>query len=266
MQLPPPDVWASGVAYEPFIGRWSRLVAREFLTWLAVDPDMLWLDVGCGTGAITEAVLTTAAAAHVFAVDASPAYTAHARARTSDPRAAFAVADARALPFASSCAHAAVSGLVLNFVPSPELAAAEMVRVTCPGGTVAAYVWDYAEGMTMLRRFWDAAVTLHPSAAAMDEGRRFPLCQPAALEALWRASGVDAIAGCAIEVATPFRDFDDYWAPFLSGQGPAPSYVASLAEPERERLREYLRSTLPAAPNGAITLTARAWAVRGTRP
>ena len=138
-------------------------------------------------------------------------------------------------------------------------------HVTRPGGIVAAYVWDYADGMTMLRRFWDAVTAVHPSAVAMDEARRFPLCQPAALADVWRASGLDAVEGCAFEVATPCRDFDDYWAPFLSGQGPAPSYVASLTAPERERLREQLRSTLSTAPSGAIELTARAWGVRGAR-
>jgi SAM-dependent methyltransferase len=259
-------MWASGSAYEPFIGRWSRLVAREFLSWLDVAPHGLWLDVGCGTGAITEAILTSAAPGRVFAIDMSEAYAAHARARTTDPRAAFAAADARALPWASDRANAVVSGLVLNFVPSPELAVAEMARVARRGGTVAAYVWDYAEeGMTMLRRFWDAAAAVNPAAASMDEARRFPLCEPTALADVWRASGLAEIEGRAFMVPTLFRDFDDYWMPFLGGQGPAPSYVASLADTDRERLREHLRATLPASPSGAIALTARAWGVRGIR-
>jgi SAM-dependent methyltransferase len=259
------EAWASGSAYEPFIGRWSRLIAREFLIWLAVPPGKVWLDVGCGTGAATEAVVATAAPSALFAADMSAAYAAHARALIRDPRASFAVADAQALPWPTGCAHAAISGLVLNFVPQPALAVAEMARATRTDGMVAAYVWDYANGMTMLRRFWDAAVALDASAEALDEGRRFPLCQPVALAELWRTNGLDVVSGCALEVPTNFRDFDDYWAPFLSGQGPAPSYVAGLAAPAREGLREYLRSTLPVAADGTITMTARAWAVRGIR-
>jgi hypothetical protein len=154
---------------------------------------------------------------------------------------------------------------VLNFVPRPGLAVVEMVRATRRAGTVAAYVWDYADGMMILRRFWDAVIAVDPSALGLDEARRFPLCQPAALADVWRASGLDRVDVFAFEVLTPFRDFDDYWTPFLSGQGPAPSYVATLAEPERERLREHLRATLPTAPSGAIELTARAWGVRGIR-
>jgi SAM-dependent methyltransferase len=262
----PAEVWASGAAYEPYVGRWSRLVAREFLAWLAVAPGADWLDVGCGTGALTEAILAGAAPARVRAADASAGYVAYARARTPDARAAFAAADARALPWAAAGADAVVSGLVLNFVPEPALALAEMARVARPGAVVAAYVWDYAEGMQFMRHFWDAAAALDPAAAALDEGRRFPLCRPAALEALWRGAGLRGVAGRALAVPTRFRDFDDLWAPFLGGQGPAPSYATSLDPDRRARLRERIRAGLPVAADGAIALEARAWAVRGVRP
>ena len=261
----PADVWASGAAYEPYVGRWSRLVAREFLGWLAVAPGAEWLDVGCGTGALAETILAQAAPARVRAVDASPEYAAYARSRIADPRATFGAADARALPWAAAQADAVVSGLVLNFVPQPEAAVAEMVRVACRGGVVAAYVWDYAEGMQLMRHFWDAAAALDPSAAALDEGRRFPLCQPNALDALWRGAGLREVMGRAIDVPTRFRDFDDFWSPFLGGQGPAPSYAAALNPERRARLRDRLRVALPIASDGSIALTARAWAVRGVR-
>jgi hypothetical protein len=129
---------------------------------------------------------------------------------------------------------------------------------------VAVYVWDYAEGMELIRRFWDAA-SLDPDAAPLDEARRFPLCAPAALEELWRSAGLAGVETRAIEVPTPFADFDDYWRPFLGGQGPAPGYVMSLDGDRRKALRERLRAELPTSADGRIRLTARAWAVRGTR-
>jgi hypothetical protein len=158
-----------------------------------------------------------------------------------------------------------VSGLLLNFLPAPTAAVVGMARAARPGGTVAAYVWDYAGGMELLRTFWDAAVELDPSAGALDEGRRFPLCDPARLERLWRDAALTDVESTGLDVATPFQDFDDYWRPFLGGQGPAPSYVASLDDDRREALRERLRARLPAGADGRIALRARAWAVRGRR-
>ena len=255
-------IWASGAAYEPYIGRWSRLVAREFLAWLAVPPNARWLDVGCGTGALSATVLDTTCPEAVTAIDFSDGFVAYARGHVTDPRASFRQADAQALPFGAATFDAAVSGLVLNFLPQPERAVAEMARVTRPGGTVAAYVWDYAGGMQLMRHFWDAAAALDPAAAALDEGRRFPLCRPEPLERLFAAAGVRDVAVRPIDVPTVFRDFDDFWTPFLGGQGPAPAYVMSLPEEQRAALRERLRATLPTAANGALHLRARAWAAR----
>jgi SAM-dependent methyltransferase len=158
-----------------------------------------------------------------------------------------------------------VSGLVLKFLPSPERAVAEMVRVTRPGGVVAAYVWDYAGRMGLIRHFWDGAVALDPGARERDEGRRFPLCDPDRLDALFRTAGLGLVASRAIDVPTAFRDFDDYWQPFLGGQGPAPGYAMGLDEGRRAAPRDHIRSRLPISPDGSIHLVARAWAVRGTR-
>ena len=262
----PVEVWAAGDAYEPYIGRWSRLVARELLAWLGVAGGAVWLDVGCGTGALAGAVLEVADPAALVGLDPSTGFVAHARDRLGDPRARFLVADARRLPLAGAAVDAAVSGLVLNFVPDPAQAVREMARVTRPGGRVAAYVWDYAEGMELIRRFWDAAAALDPAAAALDEGRRFPLCRPEPLAGLLRDAGLAEVEARPLRVPTVFRDFDDYWTPFLGGQGPAPGYAMSLDEPGRAALREALRARLPAAADGSIALTARAWAVAGRRP
>jgi SAM-dependent methyltransferase len=182
-----------------------------------------------------------------------------------DRRAAFVVADARALPQPARSVDVVVSGLALNFIPQPEIALAEMTRVARPGGTVALYVWDYAGRMELVRRFWDAAVALDPRASALDEGRRFPICHPAALEAHLRGAGLLEVESRAIEVPTRFRDFDDYWSPFLGGQGPAPGYAMGLDEDRRSALRERIRRSLPIAADGSIALVARAWAVRGRR-
>jgi SAM-dependent methyltransferase len=258
-----PDVWARGEPYEAYVGRWSRLAAADFVDWLEVPAVRRWLDVGCGTGALTELVLARAAPVSVVGVDPSEGFVEFARAAVLDERASFAVGDAQALPFAAGSVDAAVAGLVLNFVPEPLAAAREMARVTVTGGTVAAYVWDYAGDMQMMRRFWDAAVELDPGAAELDEGGRFPIARGDALGDLFAAARLGGVETRAIDVPTHFRDFDDYWAPFLGGQGPAPSYASSLSEHERATLRERIRDRLPVEPDGSIRLLARAWAVKG---
>ncbi|HEX4864709.1 MAG TPA: methyltransferase domain-containing protein [Acidimicrobiales bacterium] len=247
------------------MGRWSRRVAREFLRWLAVEPGRQWLDVGCGTGALTETILALAQPAGVEAMDPSEGYLERAGRQIDDPRVTFGVGNAQAVPSPDRRFDAVVSGLVLNFVPDPPGAVEEMTRVAADGGVVAAYVWDYAEGMQLIRRFWDSAMALEPAAVSLDEGERFPLCRPEPLRSLFLGGGLTDVQVHAIEVSTPFRDFEDYWTPFLGGQGPAPSYVTSLSEEGRLALRDRLRSSLPIAENGTIVLTARAWAVRRYR-
>jgi SAM-dependent methyltransferase len=258
------DNWAAGDLYEPYVGRWSRKVAPEFLRWLHLLASERWLDLGCGTGALTQAILAHAAPATVQGIDPSPGFIAHAQAHIQDPRVSFAVGDAQAIPLDANSVDVAVAGLVLNFVPEPERALTEMVRVTRPGGTVAAYVWDYAGKMELMRYFWDAAAALDPK--AQDEGPRFAFCQPDPLQALFEQAGLQAVQVQAIDVPTVFRDFDDYWSPFLGGQGPAPAYAMSLSEADRAALRERIRAALPQPRgDGCIELMARAWAVRGRR-
>jgi SAM-dependent methyltransferase len=266
MSARPSDVWAAGEAYEPYVGRWSRLVAREFLAWLALERDLRWLDVGCGTGALTATILAQAHPRAVLGIDPSEGFIAHARRNIHDARANFEIGEARNLPVEAGAFDAAVAGLVLNFVPEPARAVAEMRRAVVPGGTVAAYVWDYAEGMQLMRHFWDAAAALDRAAEDLDEGRRFPLCRPQPLHALFAAAGLERVELRAIDVPTVFRDFEDYWSPFLGGQGPAPTYCMALSEADRARLRDRLERSLPRAPDGSIPLTARAFAVRGVSP
>jgi SAM-dependent methyltransferase len=258
-------LWASGERYEPYVGRWSRRVAERFVPWLDLPPGLRWLDVGCGTGALTDAVLQGAGPASVLGVDPSPGFLGYAAATVADRRAAFARGDARALPVAADAFDAVVSGLVLNFVPDPAEGLAELRRAARPGGTVAFYVWDYTGDMQLMAWFWDTAVELEPSAAGQAEASRFAFCLPEPLTRLAEGVGLLDVEVEGIVVPTVFADFDDYWTPFLSAQAPAPLYLASLDEAGHVALREALRERLPRADDGTIPLTARAWAVRGRR-
>ena len=258
------DTWSSGTAYEGFIGRWSRPVAERFVPWLEPNAGATWIDVGCGSGALSSTVLRLAEPSRVIGVDPSADFIEHARDSVDDERASFHVGDALGLPADDGSANYLVAGLVLNFVSDPDAALAEMSRVASAGATIAAYVWDYADGMQMLRAFWDAAVDLDPQAANLDEAARFPLCRPEPLRGLFDDAGLVDVHQTDITVDTIFTDFDDFWTPFLSGQGPAPGYCAGLSPQDRDRLRELLRSRL-APDHGAITQTARAWAIRGIR-
>ena len=264
-QTPHKETWTSGSAYEPYVGRWSRLVAREFLNWLDVPAKSHWLDVGCGTGALSETILNSATPSTVKGMDRSEGYVAFAREQVRDERAQFEVGDAQALPVETGAYDAVVSGLVLNFIPQPHRAVAEMARAARSKSVVAAYVWDYAGKMQLMRHFWNAATALDLAAYDLDEGRRFPICQPDPLRELFQNAGLRGVEVRPIDIATDFRDFDDYWSPFLGGEAPAPGYVKSLSDDQRVALRERIRAGLPFALDGSIPLVARAWAVRGFR-
>lgn len=261
----PNDVWASGDSYEPYVGRWSRLVAQEFVHWLALPEGIEWLDIGSGTGALSQTILDTANPQRVKGIDRSDEYVEFTRNHVHDPRAEFDVGNAQSLPVESETFDAAVSGLVLNFVPSPNQMIAEMTRAVRDRGVVALYVWDYAGKMQMMRHFWNAAIALDPAARELDEGRRFPICSPDALTDLFENASLFDVQARPIDIAADFKNFDDYWSPFLGGQGPAPGYVMSLSEKRRSQLRERINNSLPFALDGSITLVMRAWAVKGMK-
>lgn len=257
------DQWAAGATYEGFMGRWSRLLAPEFVSWLPVRPAAHWLDVGCGTGALSDAICARAEPASVVACDPSEPFVQYARRRRVDPRVSFVVAGVGRLPTRSGGFDSVTSALALNFFPRPEAAVEEMRRIAVSDGLVSACVWDYAGRMEFLRRFWDVAAALDPEAGDLDEGRRFPICRPEALVARFRAAGLRDVVCEAIEIPTRFSSFSDFWAPFLGGTGPAPSYVAGLEPSRREALASQLERALPREPDGSIRLMAGAWAVRG---
>lgn len=256
------DTWESGSPYELYVGRWSRKVAPEFLAWLAQPPGKKWVDLGCGTGALSAAIVDHCAPASVTGVEPSEGFLKTAKANLGN-KVTLHQGGAAAIPLRDGSADVIVSGLVLNFVPDQRAAMAEMRRVVGRGGIIAAYVWDYAGKMELMRYFWDSAVALDPAARQMDEGLRFPLCHPKALEALFNGAGTKDVETKAIDIPTVFENFDDYWQPFLGGQGPAPSYAMALDETARNRLRERLKQQLPVGKAGSIPMLARAWAVRG---
>ncbi len=242
------------------MGRWSRKVADGFVRWLALPAKQRWLDAGCGTGVLAAVVTELADPDLVVGVDASAEFVATAGERHANVR--FCVADVQALPFADNHFDTVVSGLAVNFAPDAHRAVAEFARVSA--GSVAAYVWDYSDGMRMLRYFWDAARGLEPAAARLDEATRFPLCRPEPLRQLWIDAGLGDVSVEGLVVPTIFDDFDDFWLPFLGGQGPAPGFAMSLTAQRRDALRERIRELLPHNAEGRIPLTARAWAVRGS--
>jgi trans-aconitate methyltransferase len=264
MEEKPKENWGSAGPYERYVGRWSRKVASEFLDWISVPPGKAWADVGCGTGALVESILAKCEPESIVAVDKAEGFVSQARRNHTDPRVSFETADASQLPWDRAKFDATVSGLVLNFVPDYKAVTKEMARVTKPGGKVAAYVWDYGNGMQMMRHFWDAAVAVSPHDAKLDQGERFPICQPEPLQELFQETGLSSVTCRAIEMPTVFLDFEDYWSPFLGKQGAAPSYLASVNDETREKIRALLESRLVPSADGTIALRARAWAVQGT--
>lgn len=257
------DAWQAGDSYDTYMGRWSRLIAPRFLDWLDAPPGRDWLEIGCGTGALSAAIIERCSPRSLLGIDPSSGFIAKASAALSDVRATFQVGDAQSLAEASGSRDVIVSALVLNFVPDPDKALAEMKRVSRKGAVIGFYVWDYpGGGMELMRAFWTAAADLDPKAADLTEDKRFPFCTLDGLAGMVTRAGLGSVIGTAITVPTVFKDFDDYWTPFTLGAGPAPGYCASLAPEARQQLKERLQDTLPRRADGSIPLQARAWAIK----
>lgn len=259
------DVFSNATAYEGYVGRWGRLVAKRFVEWLNVPQESTWLDVGAGTGILTQVILQEAAPQKVIGVDLSPEYIEYARQHVQDARAEFRVNDAGDLTFESPQFDAAVAGLVLNFVPSAEQVVKSMIDAVRVGGMVGAYVWDYGGHMEMMRHFWDAAIRIDPVAKEMEAGQRFAITRSENLHALFESLDLNGVEVIPIDVQTPFSDFDDYWLPFLGAQGSVSRYLRGLNDEGLTALRDQLQKQLPTQDDGTIPLMARAWAVKGTK-
>jgi SAM-dependent methyltransferase len=260
------SIFSEAQAYEHFMGRWSRMLAPLLVRFAGVRDADTVLDVGSGTGALTAAVAKVAPSSRIAGIDPSASYVASAQSQYGSRLGLFEVGDAQHMRFDDAIFDRTLSLLVLNFIPDVRKALGEMTRVTKGQGTVAAAVWDYGEGMEMLRAFWDEAVALTPAHATKDE-RNLPLCRRGDLAALWRGQGLQDVVEEPLIIETRFASFDDFWNPFLEQQGPAGAHAASLSVEDREALRRRLRARLlGAGPDQAIIMHARAWAVRGTIP
>lgn len=260
-------IWGNADAYEAYMGRWSRPMAEAALRWLQPAPGLDWLDVGCGTGAVTGAIIDQAEPHAVTGIDPSAPFLVTARDQISDSRAQFTVATAAELPFPDATFDVVIAGLVLHLIPGPASAVREMARVARPGGTVAAYVWDFAGERQFTHAFWNPATDLDSSAASHDPGAQSPICAAEPLADLLASAGLQEITVASVAMPVVFQDFDDFWLPhLLNGSSPAQRYIATLDEPALATLRARLLSTLPIAANGSIPLLGRVWAARGTRP
>ncbi len=257
------DAWSAGQSYEHYMGRWSRKIASKFVDWVDAPSGVDWVEIGCGTGALTEAVLSAAAPRSILATEQSVDFVAFANAQIADSRATFQVADAAHLPCSDASVDIVTSALVLNFIPNKQAALAEMRRILRPGGMAAFYVWDYpGGGMGFIDAFWKAATDIDPDAAELDESARFPFCQKDGLSKLCREAGTSDVEIATIEVETRFPDFDTFWHPFTLGAGPAPGYVKNLPEEHIRQLKTHLANKL--GKSGPVVLPARAWAVKAS--
>jgi SAM-dependent methyltransferase len=259
-------MFANPEAYESFMGRWSRVLAPLLVEFAGIPDGALVLDLGCGTGALASSIAAANARCRVIAVDPSPEYVEHARRANAYPdRVEFKTGDAQRLEFADATFDGCLSSLVFNFLPDRRKALGEAVRVTKPGGRIAAAVWDYGEGMEMLRVFWDTVMARDP-AVARDE-RRMPLCRSGALHELWTNAGLVEVFDTWLEITMKFDSFPDFWDPFLLGQGPAGVYVRNLDPVARQDLRDEVKRRLGLLSESApFELPARACAVRGSVP
>jgi ubiquinone/menaquinone biosynthesis C-methylase UbiE len=245
-------------AYDAFMGRYADRLAPRLIAYAGVQPGERVLDVGCGPGSLTEALGELVGPENVAAVDPSEPFAAATADRV--PAADVQVGAAESLPWPGDTFDLALSQLVVNFMSDADAGVAEMRRVVHPGGTVASCTWDYSGGMTMLRTFWDAALSL--DSETPDEGRTMRYNDPDSLRELWLRAGLEAVETDALVVEATYRDFDDYWEPFTAGVGPAGAYTSSLDPGRRAALREECRRRL-GDPDGGFTLSAKAWAVKG---
>lgn len=260
----PLERWEDGSRYERYMGRWSRLVAARFLDWLDIPAGKRWLDVGCGTGALSEAVVNCCAPSIMLGIDPAEGFVQQANRTLGQDHVQFRVGTTASLPAEVGPFDAVVSGLALNFMPDPEVSLAEMKAATAPGGRLALYIWDYGDKMESMRYFWDAAIAAGPEALSRDEGRRFPFCQEEPLRQLFLRAGLRNVEVSAIDVTAHYAGFDEYWFPFVDGWPfPAPAYYASRPQEEQETMRAHLLDHLPIRADGSIDLTLRAWAAQG---
>jgi len=257
------DTWSAGHNYEHYMGRWSRQIAVRFVDWLQPPQKADWLDIGCGTGALSQTILNRADPLSLTGIDPSDGFLHHARQKIKDQRASVKVGGAEEIPLGANSVDVVASALALNFVPDRPKALAEMRRVARPEGLICFYVWDYpGGGMGFIDAFWKTATDLDSNAGELDEGKRFPFCTSQGLQQLCHSAGFENTQIIPLEVETVFPTFEDFWQPFTLGAGPAPGYNLHLGAHERANLKSELKLRLDTG--GEVVLPARAWAVKMT--
>ena len=258
-------VFQDGAAYERFMGRWSRLTGQPFVDWLQIPPRRIWLDVGCGTGAFTEVILASCDPKAVIALDPSEQHLAYAKSRTQDKRVNFIMGDATAIEAEDHAFDVCTAALVLNFISLQGKALAEMSRVVRPGGTVAAYVWDFAGRRSLSQHLWDAIASISPDAEAVRRNTlQVEASHPDTLARLFRAQSLADIRITSLDIRVTFESMDDYWTSNTDFSSAAGLYCRSLPIEQLSGLRRTLQTTLPAGEKGEISFPARAWAIQGT--
>jgi trans-aconitate methyltransferase len=253
------ESWNDATAYDSYVGRWSRLISADFLQWLQPQMNLNWLEVGCGTGSLTSEIVSRALPQRLLAIDKSDAYLASARSHIISPQVVLSNIDLGELPIEKF--DYITSGLVLNFLSAVEAKIECMLRYLKPGGSISAFVWDYAGHYQPMRIFWDAAKELNESAGKFDAGLKYPLCTQSNLTALFEGANLSNIRFTKIERIATFRDFDDYWLPIASAQGSVTDFLNTLGENKKEDLRALLKKRLPIALNGEIKLILSALAI-----
>jgi ubiquinone/menaquinone biosynthesis C-methylase UbiE len=260
------DMFSNAAAYDSFMGRWSRRLAPVFVEFAQVRDGNTVLDVGCGTGILTQAIAAVTRSSEIAGVDPSPSFVEYARTRFADPRIRFDVGNALALPYSNATFDKCLALLVINLIAQPEKAVSEMLRVTRPGGSVAVCHWDAGGGMEMHHIFWEEASKLDPAAEPRRETHR-PYSRQGQLKTLWEATGFEGVEETGLKIDLDFASFDDFWLPLLGGVGPPGSYLSSLPQDHQQALREQLRRRiLGNGPDVHFKLHGQSWGVRGMVP
>lgn len=257
------ESWSSGNLYNAYMGKWSEQIAKQFIKWLQPSDNALWLDVGCGTGALTKTIVHQASPELIYGLDPSADFISEAKTFVQSPQVNFLVGSGTDIAFNNNHFDYAVSALALNFMPNPQTAIQEISRVTKENGIIALYVWDYIDKMEWLRYFWSSAVALDKSASQYDEGVRFPICQPDNLKALFESCNLKDIELASLSIPAYFETFEAYWELLNIGNFPAPAYLKSLSKEKQTELKAHLQEAVPTQPDGLIYMATRAWAIRG---
>ncbi len=253
-------------AYERLMGRWSPLLAERLIAFAGLEKGETVLDLGCGTGSLALALARRTEPGHILGVDIAPPYVAYAAARSADPRLAFHIGDAARLDLADASVDRSFSLLALNFMAAPSRALAELARVTRPGGTIAAAVWDFTGGLVYQRIFWDTAAALD-AAAARARARQLssPLTNDGELAAAFAAAGLKEVEACTLTIRQAYQGFDDYWQPIRNAEGPVGDYVKRLPPERLAALEAALEAAYCAGgADGPRSFAASAWAAKGS--